>query len=193
MKELHTPQGYDPVTITSLVIGKPWNAHAHQSWTIVWWRHLTRTTRMLWGNLQSGRSVEKIVENRTTSRKSVVRVKFQAPSSPIQCWTKSSSQEQHCMGEGGCGWRFWLVVYRHLSWIYMFYEFSRGLVPDCSCCFLWCRIACAWRSEMHSGSCNQITPSWSCPIFKIFPKQFSPELMTPTLPLTNTEWAFKIP
>ena len=31
------------------------------------------------------KSVEKIVENRTTSRKSVVRVKFQAPSSPIQC------------------------------------------------------------------------------------------------------------
>ena len=31
------------------------------------------------------KSVEKSVQNRTTSRKSVVRVKFQAPSSPIQC------------------------------------------------------------------------------------------------------------
>ena len=47
------------------------------------------------------KSVEKIVENRTTSRKSVVRLKFQAPSSPIQCWTKRSSHEQHCMGDGG--------------------------------------------------------------------------------------------
>ena len=71
------------------------------------------------------KSVETIVENRTTSRKSVVCVKFQAPSSPIQCWTKGSSHEQHCMGEGVCGWRFWLVVYRHLSWIYVFYKFSQ--------------------------------------------------------------------
>ena len=31
------------------------------------------------------KSVENIVENMTTSRKSVVRVKFQAPSSPIEC------------------------------------------------------------------------------------------------------------
>ena len=34
------------------------------------------------------KSVENIVENMTTSRKSVVRVKFQAPSSPIECWTE---------------------------------------------------------------------------------------------------------
>ena len=46
------------------------------------------------------KSVEKSVENRTT-RKLVVHVKFQAPSSPIQCLTKGSIQEQHCMGEGG--------------------------------------------------------------------------------------------
>ena len=31
------------------------------------------------------KSVETIVENRITSRKLVVHVKFQAPSSPIQC------------------------------------------------------------------------------------------------------------
>ena len=31
------------------------------------------------------KSVEKIVENRTSPCKSVVRVKFQAPFSPIQC------------------------------------------------------------------------------------------------------------
>ena len=71
--------------------------------------------------------VEKIVENRTVSRKSVVHVKFQAPSSPIRCWRKSSSQEQHCMGEG-CVWRFWLIVYRHLSLIYVFYEFSQEVL-----------------------------------------------------------------
>ena len=75
------------------------------------------------------KSVEKIVENRTTSRKSVVRVKFQAPSSPIQCWMKSSSQEQHCI--------VWLTVLTRclptfklnirVLWI-----FSRGSVPDCS-------------------------------------------------------------
>ena len=54
--------------------------------------------------------------------------KIPSPPSPIQCWTKSSSQEQHCMGEGGCGWRFWLVVYRHLSWIYVFYELSQEVL-----------------------------------------------------------------
>ena len=26
------------------------------------------------------------------------------------------------------GWRFWLVVYRHLSWIYVFYEFSQEVL-----------------------------------------------------------------
>ena len=31
-------------------------------------------------------------------------------------------------GGGGCGWRFWLVVYRHLSWIYVFYEFSQEVL-----------------------------------------------------------------
>ena len=34
-----------------------------------------------------------------------------------------------------CGWRFWLVVYRHLSWIYVFYEFSQEVlsrIVDCS-------------------------------------------------------------
>ena len=91
------------------------------------------------------KSVEKIVENRTTSRKSVVRVKFQAPSSPIQCWTKSSSQEQHCMGEGGCGWRFWLVVYRHLSWIYVFYEFSQEVL------FLIVVSVCVGGQVIHWG------------------------------------------
>ena len=72
---------------------------------------------------------DKSVENRTTSRKSVVRVKFQAPSSPIQCWTKSSSQEQHCMGERGVadGFDSLFTDIFKLS-IRVLWIFSRGFV-----------------------------------------------------------------
>ena len=73
------------------------------------------------------KSVENIVENRTTSRKPVVRVQFQAASSPIRCSAKSSSHEQRCMREGEweCGWQFQPVVYQHISWICIFYKVSQ--------------------------------------------------------------------
>ena len=46
------------------------------------------------GKLQSGtKMLRKLL-------KTGVLVKFQAPSSPIQCGTKSSRHEQHSMGEG---------------------------------------------------------------------------------------------
>ena len=106
------------------------------------WR-AKRVVSQTWATILD-KSVETIVENRITSRKLVVRVKFQAPSSPIQCWTKSSIQEQHCMGEGGVAEGF-ESLFTDISVEYMYIRvlwiFSRGFVPDCTEIILLAQLA----------------------------------------------------
>ena len=68
-------------------------------------------------------------------------------------------------GGGGCGWRFWLVVYRHWSWIYVFSKFSQHVLSP----IVDGKFSPQWSSvDCTAGSCavlpldTNVEGTWAC-------------------------------
>ena len=87
-------------------------------------------TRCITTNLQSGTKVlRKLLKTGLLLLQIGCSCKIPSPLLSIQCWTKSSIHEQHCMGEGE--WLTHCLPTFKLN-ISVLWIFSRGFVPDCS-------------------------------------------------------------